>query len=62
MSVCADVDPAARNIAAATFFGERSVTAAIVDPLPLRNAPSAPAFSAAAIAGGKNGISLFRYG
>ena len=33
-----------------------------VDPLPLRKAPRAPAFSAAAITRGKNGINLRRNG
>jgi hypothetical protein len=52
----------ARNMTSAIFFGDRSVTAAIVDPLPLRKAPSAPAFSAAAITRGKNGINFSRNG
>jgi hypothetical protein len=53
---------AARAMAAAIFFDELSVTAAIVDPLPLRNAPSAPAFSAAATTLGRKGISFVRNG
>src|SRR5450759_790547 len=53
---------ASRAMAFAIFLDERSVTAAIVDPLPLRNAPSAPAFSAAATTRGRKGISFARYG
>jgi hypothetical protein len=52
----------APTIAAAIFLGARRVTAAIADPLPLKNAPSAPARSAAAITRGKNGISFARNG
>jgi hypothetical protein len=71
MSVRADVDPfdsrlgqvlAARNMAAATLSRSCNVTAQIVDPLPLRNAPRAPAFSAAAMTRGRNGTSFCRYG
>jgi hypothetical protein len=53
-----DVDLAARCMAAAIFFGFFNVIAAIVEPLPLKNAPSAPAFSAAAMTRGRNGISF----
>ena len=53
---------AARCIAAATFFALRKVTAQMVDPEPLKNAPSAPAFSAAATTRGRRGISLARNG
>jgi hypothetical protein len=62
ITVRANVDLEARSMAAATFFGEPRVTAAMVDPLPLRKAPSAPAFSAAAMARGRNGINFSRNG
>jgi hypothetical protein len=62
IKVRASVDLVARNIAAAIFSGERNVTAPMADPLPLRKAPSAPAFSAAAITRGKNGMRFLRKG
>ena len=73
MMICEDVDlaavahlpeapRAARCIAAATFRGSRNVTPQIVDPDPLKNAPSAPVFSAAAMTRGKNGINFARNG
>jgi len=73
MAICENVDLAAvadlaeealaaRFIADAILCGLRNVTAQIVDPLPLKNAPSAPAFSAAATTRGRNGISLARNG
>jgi hypothetical protein len=62
ITIAVDVDPVARCMAAETLRGFRSVTAQIVDPEPLKNAPSAPAFSAAAMTRGKKGISLARNG
>ena len=62
MIVRADVDLAARFIAAATRCELRKVIAQMVDPEPLKNAPSAPAFSAAATTRGRDGISLARNG
>jgi len=62
MIVREDVDPAARFMAAAIRSRSCNVIAQIVDPLPLRKAPSAPAFSAAAMTLGRNGISFVRNG
>jgi hypothetical protein len=62
MIVCDLTDLAARCIALATRFGSRKVIAQMVDPLPLRNAPSAPAFPAAATTRGSIGISFIRNG
>jgi len=73
MSVLADVDLAkgrvrpkdgltTRNMAAATLCRYCKVIAQMLEPLPLKNAPSAPAFSAAAITSGRNGINFFRKG
>src|SRR4029079_16119506 len=49
-------------MASAIFSGALSVIAAIADPLPLRNAPSARAPSAATITRGRKGISFARNG
>ena len=54
--------PISRRIASAIFLGSFKLTAAIVYPLPLRKAPSAPASSAVAITRDKNGINFFRKG
>jgi hypothetical protein len=62
MIVLADIDPAARLIALAILSRSCSVIAQIVDPLPLKKAPSAPAFSAAEITRGKNGTNFCRNG
>ncbi len=62
MMVRALVSPAASSMARATFSGERSVRQAIVDPEPLRNPPSAPAASPAAIVRSRNGINFLRKG
>ena len=53
---------AARRIAWAIRSLFDMVRAAMADPLPLRNAPIAPARSAAAMTRGKNEISLVRAG
>ena len=52
----------ARCMAAPIVAASRNVTAQMVEPEPLRNAPSAPAFSAAATTFGKNGINFARNG
>jgi len=62
MIVRVDIDPAARFMASAILRGAFIVMAAMVDPLPLKKAPSAPAFSAAAMTRDKNGISFCRNG
>jgi hypothetical protein len=62
MMVWDDLLLAANFIAAATRVGFRDVNAQIVEPLPLRNPPSAPAFSAAEITRGNTGISFSRNG
>ena len=53
---------AARCMAAPIFRGLCKVTAQVVEPEPLKNAPSAPAFSAAAMTRGKNGTNFVRNG
>ena len=62
MIVRAPSDFAAASMARETLSGERSVTAQIVEPDPLKNAPSAPADSAAPITLSRNGMSFFAEG
>ena len=62
MIVRAPAERAAASMARETFSGERRVTAQMVEPEPLRKAPSAPADSAAAMTLSRNGISFLRNG
>src|SRR5207237_1002276 len=62
MIVRAPGESAAASMARETLSGERSVMAQIVEPEPLRNAPSAPADSAAAITSSMKGMSFLRKG
>src|ERR1044071_210098 len=61
-TILAPSDFAAANMARETCSGERRVIAQMVEPDPLRKAPSAPADSAAAMTLSRNGIIFLRKG
>ncbi len=62
ITVRAPGEAAAASMAREIFSGARRVTAQMVEPEPLRKAPSAPADSAAAITLSRNGMSFLRKG